>query len=105
MPFIPHTPDDIARMLEPEGEDHGLADLRGHSITYRIALGRQQGRKAFLLQSLPPSSASGALIGWRKHRVSRCTPGWRGGEDHRQHRESRGHRPNSGAPGAVPPRR
>jgi hypothetical protein len=23
MPFIPHTPDDIARMLEPEGEDHG----------------------------------------------------------------------------------
>jgi hypothetical protein len=41
--------------FEPEGEDHGLADLQGHSITYRIALGPQRGRKAFLLQSLPPS--------------------------------------------------
>ena len=31
----------------------GFDDLLGHSITYRIALGPQQGRKAFTLQTLP----------------------------------------------------
>ncbi len=30
----------------------GLDDLLGHSITYRIALGTQQGRKAFTLQTV-----------------------------------------------------
>jgi hypothetical protein len=43
---------------EPGSEDNALADLQGHSITYRIALGPHRGRKAFTLQSLPPSSAS-----------------------------------------------
>jgi ribosomal protein S27E len=45
--------------FEPKGEDaEGLADLQSHSISYRIALGAQRGRKAFTLRSLPPSTAS-----------------------------------------------
>jgi hypothetical protein len=35
-------------------EDSALAELRGHSIAYRVAFGPQRGRKAFMLQSLPP---------------------------------------------------
>ena len=31
----------------------GFDDLLGHSITYRIALGPHQGRKAFTLQAVP----------------------------------------------------
>jgi hypothetical protein len=30
-----------------------MDQLRGHSITYRIAVGPQQGRKVFTLQTLP----------------------------------------------------
>lgn len=41
--------------FEPGAEDNALADLQGHSITYRIALGPHRGRKAFMLQSLRPS--------------------------------------------------
>ena len=37
-----------------EGEDAVLKDLQGHSIQYRIAVGPHKGRKAFMLQSLPP---------------------------------------------------
>jgi Putative transposase len=40
--------------LEPRDTQDALTDLQGHSITYRIALGPHQGRKAFMLQSLPP---------------------------------------------------
>ena len=36
----------------------GFDDLLGHSITYRIALGPQQGRKAFTLQTVPASVES-----------------------------------------------
>ena len=40
--------------LALEGLDEDPMDqLRGHSITYRIALGPQQGRKVFTLQTLP----------------------------------------------------
>jgi len=39
--------------LEPEGED-ALAPVLGSSITYRIALGPHQGRKAFTLRTLAP---------------------------------------------------
>jgi len=35
-------------------ERQTLEDLQSHSITYRIALGAHRGRKAFMLQSLPP---------------------------------------------------
>ena len=31
-----------------------MPDLYGHSITYRVALGPQRGKKVFSLQSLPP---------------------------------------------------
>jgi hypothetical protein len=44
--------------FEPRAEDDGLADLQGHSITYRIALGPHRGRKAFTLQSLPSAAAT-----------------------------------------------
>ena len=40
--------------LEPGDTQDVLTDLQGHSITYRIALGPHQGRKAFMLQSVPP---------------------------------------------------
>ena len=43
--------------LEP-AEETGLEGVLGSSITYRIAVGPQQGRKAFCLQSLP---AAGSL--------------------------------------------
>lgn len=33
-------------------EDEAMQQLSGHSITYRIAIGPQQGRKVFTLQSL-----------------------------------------------------
>lgn len=37
----------------PSEDADALADLQGHSISYRIALGPQRGRKAFQLQTLP----------------------------------------------------
>jgi ribosomal protein S27E len=36
------------------GDDDAMMQFRGHSITYRIAVGPQQGRKVFTLQTLPP---------------------------------------------------
>jgi len=35
----------------------GLEGVLGSSITYRIAVGPQEGRKAFCLQSLPPAGS------------------------------------------------
>ena len=44
--------------LEGFEEDTGaMPDLYGHSITYRVALGSQRGKKVFSLQSLPPLPA------------------------------------------------
>jgi len=37
------------------GEEDGLAAVVGHSITYRIAVGPNEGRKAFTLQTLAPA--------------------------------------------------
>ena len=39
-------------------EVSGFDDLLGHSITYRIALGPHQGRKAFTLQTVPAVAAA-----------------------------------------------
>ena len=39
-------------MTLEQGEDDVLTQLHGHSITYRIATGTQQGRKVFTLQTL-----------------------------------------------------
>jgi len=38
-----------------------MQQLHGHAITYRIALGPQQGRKVFTLQTVPPSNAGSYL--------------------------------------------
>jgi hypothetical protein len=47
--------DDQSSYLTLEtSEDEAMQQLYGHSITYRIAIGPQQGRKVFTLQSLPP---------------------------------------------------
>jgi hypothetical protein len=43
--------------LEPDDDD-AMMQLQGHSITYRIAVGPQQGRKVFTLQTLPPDEDS-----------------------------------------------
>ena len=43
----------LPRALEPQAED-ALAAVLGSSITYRIALGPHQGRKAFTLRTLAP---------------------------------------------------
>ena len=34
-------------------DDESMAHLQGHAITYRIAVGPQQGRKVFTLKTLP----------------------------------------------------
>ncbi len=46
--------------LDP-AEVSGFDDLLGHSITYRIALGPHQGRKAFTLQTVPAVAAVAAV--------------------------------------------
>ena len=80
----------IGRFLEQQGllerdaengylavpaEDEGPMDqLRGHSITYRIAVGPQVGRKVFTLQTLPagdpperPTDTVGKVAGFSLH--------------------------------------
>lgn len=60
--------------LESTDEDP-MDQLRGHSITYRIAVGPQQGRKVFTLQTLPderdaydaPATAAGNVAGFSLH--------------------------------------
>jgi len=41
--------------------DEPMHQLHGHAITYRIALGSQQGRKVFTLQTIPPSKAKSSV--------------------------------------------
>ena len=45
-------------LLSDSPDGAGFDDLLGHSITYRIALGAHQGRKAFTLQTLPAAAES-----------------------------------------------
>jgi Putative transposase len=48
--------------LDAQVMDEGpMNQLRGHSITYRIAVGPQAGRKVFTLQSLPASDPQETL--------------------------------------------
>ena len=42
-------------------DDGPMQQLHGHAITYRIALGPQQGRKVFTLQTIPPSKATSSV--------------------------------------------
>jgi hypothetical protein len=60
-------------MLEAS-DDEAMQQLYGHSITYRIAVGPQQGRKVFTLQSIPPiaepkksASRVGTVAGFSLH--------------------------------------
>ena len=39
-------------ILEEEEDDDAISQIHGHSITYRIAMGAQQGQKVFTLQTL-----------------------------------------------------
>ena len=57
--------------LDRSDEDP-MDQLRGHSITYRIAVGPQQGRKVFTLQTLPGieepfSGSAGQAAGFSLH--------------------------------------
>ena len=40
-------------------EDDPMLQIHGYSITYRIATGKQQGRKAFTLQTVAPMAEQG----------------------------------------------
>lgn len=40
--------------LQPPADDDAITQLLGSSVTYRIAVGPQQGRKAFMLRTLAP---------------------------------------------------
>jgi hypothetical protein len=51
--FLARDEDNDSPTLETS-EDEAMQQLYGHSITYRIAIGPQQGRKVFTLQHLPP---------------------------------------------------
>ena len=67
--------------LESADEDP-MDQLRGHSITYRIAVGPQQGRKVFTLETLPderdaydaPATAAGNVAGFSLHEECRPRP-------------------------------
>ena len=66
--------------LALEGADEDPMDqLRGHSITYRIAMGSQQGRKVFTLQTLPDerdgyeTPATGNVAGFSQGQSTRQT--------------------------------
>jgi hypothetical protein len=56
-------------------DEDPMDQLRGHSITYRIAVGPQQGRKVFTLQTLPderdayetPGTTAGNVAGFSLH--------------------------------------
>ena len=59
--------------LDLQGDD-AMNQLQGHSITYRIAVGPQQGRKVFTLQTIPSwedddygSSPVGKVAGFSLH--------------------------------------
>ncbi len=45
---------DLGSAGSAEASGDALTDLQGHSITYRIAVGPQAGRKALTLQTVPP---------------------------------------------------
>ncbi len=60
--------------LDNEDDDSPLPHLQQHSITYRIAVGPQQGRKVFTLQTLPPHTGSAPSDPWANPPALACTP-------------------------------
>ncbi len=74
-------------LLERDAENGNLArddlvagpmeQLLGSSITYRIAVGPQQGRKVFALQTLPGYDGVGKVAGFSLHAGHWTSlPGW-----------------------------
>ena len=68
------TRDDENSYLTMDGlDDSVMNELQGHSITYRIAVGPQQGRKVFTLQTIPAweddfsNSQVGKIAGFSLH--------------------------------------
>src|SRR5690606_33787390 len=45
----------VSLTSSPPSRANALTQLHGHSVTYRIATGPQQGRKVFTLQTLGPT--------------------------------------------------
>lgn len=60
-------------------DDSANSDLLGHSITYRIAVGHQAGRKAFTLQTVPAREQENDNPSLAKTAGSPCAPGSRQG--------------------------
>jgi hypothetical protein len=48
-------------------EDDPMLQIHGYSITYRIATGKQQGRKVFTLQTIAPMAEQGLAAGFSLH--------------------------------------
>jgi len=56
--------DDDNDYLDLDGrEDAPMLQIHGYSITYRIARGKQQGRKVFTLQAIAPMAEQGLVAG------------------------------------------
>jgi len=61
--WVKAPPSSELNQLALESADEAPMDqLRGHSITYRIAVGPQQGRKVFTLQTLPDERDAAELL-------------------------------------------
>ena len=64
-------------MLDQSGEV-AMVPLYGHSIRYRIAMGPQQGRKVFALQTLPAKARNpNGLDRVARWQAFSSMPGWR----------------------------
>jgi hypothetical protein len=57
--LVRDTEHDYLQLDALDEESACMDRLRGHSITYRIAMGRHAGKKAFTLQTLPTTDAHG----------------------------------------------
>jgi hypothetical protein len=89
--------------LDPDSEEDALPDLQGHSINYRIALGRRRGQKAFTLQTLAPRSEQRG--GERVAQANGFFAARRGGGGSERTRQARAlvplHQPPGGRDGAA----
>ena len=55
--------DEDSSYLTLEGLDEDpMQELHAHSVTYRIAMGPQRGRKVFTLQTIPPSQTCQRIL-------------------------------------------
>ena len=66
------TQDDDSSTLTLDAlDDNALHHLQSHSVTYRVAVGPQQGKKVFTLQTIP---AHGAELLAPQRWIQRCSP-------------------------------